>query len=693
MATIDELRKIRIEKIQKLTEKGINPYPASVVRTETIAEAKNRSGATVAVTGRILRMRGHGKILFFDIVDQTGKIQIVIKDDVCDPASLELVPYLDSGDFIAAQGEIGTTAAGEISVFVKTFQLISKSVHPLPDLWHGLKDVEERYRQRYVDLIMNPEVREVFLTRSKIIKFLRSYLDRDGFIEVETPVFQPIYGGASAKPFTTHHNALDVDLFLRISDELYLKRLIVGGFEKVYEMSKDFRNEGIDRQHNPEFTMLEFYWAYADYEQLMNYTEKMLSSLVLEVKGTQKIVFDGIEIDFTPPWPRKSYREVVLEYAGIDINQANDEVKLVQAIKEKNITVDLQGVVGFGAILDTVYKATARPHLTGPLFLTDRPTAFVALAKRHPDDPSKTASFQLLVVGKEILNAYNELNDPHDQAARWRESEALGAKGQSEHEAFDYDYIRALEYGMPPTAGWGMGIDRFVSLLTDQHSIKDVILFPTLKPEFTVTKKVPDEQQVVQQTVPENQRISKTQALELLTTHMQNVNLRRHCLAVGYAMKALAAKFGGDQEVWEVLGILHDADWEETKDAPDQHTIKTLSYLADLGLTSGPIVHALQSHNRKFTHLGELEGVMEWSLETCDELTGFIVAVTLVRPDKLLASVTVDSVLKKWHNKEFARAVDRSQISQCEDRLGISLSEFVNIILTAMQEHHEELGL
>lgn len=483
MATIDELKKVRLQKLEALKKKGIVPYPGTVKREHSIKAARKLSGEYTSVAGRIMGLRGHGKIFFLDLVDGTGKIQVVLKSDVCDEETLALTAYMDLGDFLAVQGEVRKTQAGEISVFAKNFQLISKALRPLPSEWHGLKDIEERYRQRYVDLIVNPEVREIFLTRSKVVTFLRAFLDSDGFVEVETPVLQPIYGGAQAKPFITHHNALDVDLFLRISDELYLKRLIVGGFDKVYEIGRDFRNEGIDRQHNPEFTMLEFYWAYANYDDLMNYTETMLSRLVRELKGSYKLTYQGQKLDFTPPWPRKTYRDVVMEHSGIDINDADDEKKLLAAIKSKHIKLDLTGVIGYGALLDTLYKATARPLLTGPMYLTDRPTAFVALAKRRPDDPTKTASFQLLVAGKEIINAYNELNDPQDQAARWRESEKLGKKGQSEHEAFDDDYVRALEYGMPPTAGWGLGIDRLVSILTDQPNIKDVILFPTLRPE------------------------------------------------------------------------------------------------------------------------------------------------------------------------------------------------------------------
>lgn len=699
MPTIDELKQVRMDKLERLKKLKVDPYPANVTREHPIEQAREMDGKAVAIAGRVMGLRGHGKIVFVDLVDESGKVQVVLKSDDVTKESLALIDLLDIGDFISVQGTMGKTTAGEISVFAKAIQMLAKSIRPLPDQWHGLKDVEDRFRQRYVDLLVNPEVRNVFKTRSQIITYLRTFLDQNGFLEVETPVFQPIYGGASAKPFVTHHNALDCDLFLRISDELYLKRLVVGGFEKVYELSKDFRNEGIDHQHNPEFTMLEFYWAYANYEKLMTFTEEMVAGLVTAVKGKPVMTYGEHTLDFTPPWPRKTYRDVVKEFSGIDINVSDNEDKLIEAIKEKNIKLDLTGVVGYGAILDTLYKATARPHLVGPMFLTDRPTAFVTLAKRRPDDPRKTASFQLLVAGKEMINAYNELNDPLDQAARWRESEKLGEKGQDEHEAFDSDYIRALEYGMPPTAGWGMGIDRLVSVLTDQESLKDVILFPTLRPEQAPSrtkgpaaprgKKVED----AGDTLEIMRKITKNQAIELLHAHTQNVNLRRHCYAVGAVMHALALKLGGDPNVWEILGILHDADWEETKDKPEEHTLKTLGWLAELGLTEGPLVHAFQSHNTRHTKLAEIEGIMEWALETCDELTGFIVAVTLVRPEKKLEFVTVDSVMKKWGAREFARAVDRKQIEQCEEKLGIALPEFIGIALTAMQNRHVELGL
>ncbi len=482
MVTIDELKKTRLEKLEALKKRGVDPYPGKALRKQTIKEARSSRGE-VSVAGRVVGLRGHGKIVFTDLTDETGKIQLVFKADSLDQKIYSFLEFIDIGDFLDVQGEVGKTQAGEVSVFAKNFQIITKALRPLPDQWSGFKDVEERYRQRYVDLLMNPDVREIFVKRANVIRFLQEYLYKEGFMEVETPVLQSIYGGAAAKPFTTHHNALDIDFYLRISDELYLKRLIIGGFEKVYEIGKDFRNEGVDRNHNPEFTMLEFYWAYADYEKLMEFTEGMFAALLTAVHGSLVLEYQGKQLDFTPPWPRVTYRQALLKHTGIDIDEADTAEKLKKFVKEEGIAFDEKRTVGYGALLDALYKQTTRAHLAGPLFLTERPTAFVSLAKRLSTDPRKTASFQLLVAGEELINAYNELNDPQDQADRWRASEKLGKKGQREHEAFDKDYIRALEYGMPPTAGWGLGIDRLVAILTNQRSIKDVILFSTLRPE------------------------------------------------------------------------------------------------------------------------------------------------------------------------------------------------------------------
>lgn len=691
MPTLEDLQQARIKKLYALKSRGIDPYPSLVKRDNKIDKIASFIGKNVAIAGRLMGIRGHGKIVFGDLVDEGGKVQIALKSDSLSSETFALVRLFDLGDFLAVQGEVGKTQAGELTVFATDFQIISKSLRPLPDQWHGLKDIEDRYRQRYVDLVMNESVRDIFKVRAKVVKLLRERLDQDGFLEVETPVLQPVYGGASAKPFMTHHNALDCDLYLRISDELYLKRLIIGGFDKVYEIGHDFRNEGIDSQHNPEFTMLEFYWAYADYEKLMQYTEQMLSALVIAVKGTMKVLYQGVELDFSPPWHRKTYRDVVMEYSGIDLDTAKDEKTLVKAIKDKKISLDLSGAVGYGAILDELYKSTARPHLTGPMFLTDRPTAFVTLAKRLPNDPFKTASFQLLVAGKEVINAYNELNDPVDQATRWHESEKLGEIGQEEHEAFDRDYIRALEYGMPPTAGWGMGIDRLVSILTDQASLKDVILFPALRPEEFIKK--PISPTISTNPSTRSLNITRDQALALVNDWTKSPSLVKHMLAVEAIMRALAKHFSEDEELWGLAGLLHDADYEQFKDDPKKHPSKIFDELEKRNVDKR-IIDAIKAHAWGWKdELPEPATKMEWALYTCDELSGFIIANALVRPDKKLASLDVTSIMKKWPQRSFASGVKREHVVLCKEKLGIPMEEYVSIALTAMQKINQELGL
>ena len=480
---LEEIRNIRLEKIKKLIALGINPYPSKPKEgVEDIAVAREKLEQDVRVAGRVMSIRGHGNVAFFDLKDETGKIQLWFqKDKLAD--SYKITELLDVGDILYAKGIVTKTKAGEISIDVNDFQLLSKSIRPLPSTWFGLKDVEERYRQRYVDLILNEEARKIFDLRTGLVTEIRKFMDSKGFREVETPILQPIYGGASAQPFTTHHNALDTDLYLRISDELYLKRLIVGGYRKVYEIGHVFRNEGIDRAHNPEFTMMEFYWAYANYEDLMTLTEEMLSTIINKLTGSYKVQHEDDLLDFTPPWPRVKFRDLLLEKTGIDIDATRTEVALKKEINGRKLKFDLKGVVGYGALCDKLYKEYIRPSLVQPQYLVDYPSAMIALAKKKEENPHYISSVQLLVKGYEIIKAYNELNDPVDQKDRWLEEERLGKKGLEDHMVLDEDYIRALEYGMPPTAGWGMGIDRLVSILTNQHSLKEVILFPTLRPE------------------------------------------------------------------------------------------------------------------------------------------------------------------------------------------------------------------
>lgn len=479
---LDQIRKVRIEKIKKLRDLGISSYPSkSKEPTEAIAEVVNQEGSDKKVAGRLWGLRIHGNTTFADLLDATGKIQLWFQKNNLGER-YGLLKFLDIGDFLYAQGKVTKTQAGEISLDTYDFQLLTKSVRPLPSTWYGLKDVEERYRQRYVDLLFNKDVKNVFEKKALIVKLLRNHLDTAGFLEVKTPSLQPIYGGATAKPFITHHNALDINLYLRISDELYLKRLIVGGFDKVYEIGTDFRNEGIDRWHNPEFSMLEFYWAYADYNDLMNFTEKMLSDIVKEVTGGYVVKYGEAEIDFTPPWKRLSYKDLIQEYVGIDIDTFEDAKVLKEAIKNQIKDIDLAETSDVPSILDLLYKSEVRDKLINPVFLIDHPYAMRPLAKRKSEDTTKVESFQLVAAGAELINAYSELNDPQDQRSRWEEDTKRAKKGVEEYQVVDEDYIRALEYGMPPTAGWGLGIDRFTAILTNQHSLKDVIFFPTLRP-------------------------------------------------------------------------------------------------------------------------------------------------------------------------------------------------------------------
>lgn len=478
----------RLKKLEKLKEKGINPFPSQSSRKQTIAQAREMMDKEVSLTGRLLVVREHGKIAFSDLKDETGKIQLLFRKDELSQ-SFEFLRLLDAGDFIEVHGKVTTTKAGETTVDVSSYKLLTKSIRPLPDSWAGFKDVEERFRQRYVDLLINSDVRKIFEVRAKVVKLLRKYLDEREFIEVKTPVLQPIYGGTTALPFTTHHNALDSDLYLRIADELYLKRLIVGGFEKVYEIGTDFRNEGIDRWHNPEFTQLEFYQAYADYEDLMKTTEQMLSEIVKETIGSYEATYGETKINFKPPWKRLPYHDAIKEATGINIDGITLE-QLKKEIREKKLDINFKDAPDVPALLDAIIKAAVRPEIQNPTFFIDYPYFMRPLAKRKTDDPSKVEAFQVVVAGTELINAYSELNDPIDQKARWQEDERRSKEGVVEHQVVDEDYIRALEYGMPPTAGWGMGIERLIAILTNSHSIKEVILFPTLRPlEKNSTKK------------------------------------------------------------------------------------------------------------------------------------------------------------------------------------------------------------
>lgn len=482
---------VRREKAKKLREDGVDPYPAASHRTTTAAEAAAHFDAwsaaqkTITLAGRVRAMRVHGGAAFVDLADESGKLQLHFKSDIVGASVFEaFTASVDHGDFIEAEGVLFLTKRGEKTLEVRTWNILSKALLPLPEKWHGLTDVEVRYRKRHLDLIANEDVRNLFRTRSLIVRTIRDFLHSEGFMEVETPILQTQAGGAAARPFMTHHNALDLDLQLRIAPELFLKRLVVGGFEKVFEVARCFRNEGISFQHNPEFTQVEFYWAYATYEDLMTLTERLVSGIVAATQGGKMTVErDGVTLDFTAPYPRKKFYDLVKEGTGINLEAVKDEATLKAAMIDKNLKVDTKDLHGFGELVDALYKTYVRPKIVQPTFVIDYPAEMIPLAKRKPDEPGRIATVQLLVQGIEVTKAYNELNDPLEQEARFAEEAQKKEAGSEEAMPADADFVEALKYGMPPTAGFGMGIDRLTALLTGAHSIKEVILFPTLRPE------------------------------------------------------------------------------------------------------------------------------------------------------------------------------------------------------------------
>jgi len=499
---LSEQEIIRREKLNKLREYGIDPYPAalfpiSINTKKIISEFKDNQ--SVSIAGRLMSRRIQGKASFAEIQDSFGKIQVYFnRDEICpgDDKSMYNDVYkklLDIGDIIGIKGSLFTTQVGEKTILVKNFTVLSKSLKPLPlpktdndgNIYDEFTDSELRYRQRYVDLIVNSEIKDTFLKRTKIINIIRSFFNDKNYLEVETPILQPIPGGAAARPFTTHHNALNIPLYLRIANELYLKRLIVGGFDGVYEFAKAFRNEGMDRTHNPEFTMVELYVAYKDYFWMMETTENLLEKIASELNGSSKVKLGDNTIDFKAPYKRISILDSIEEHTGIDVSEFNEK-EMFEAAKKLGISVD--NTMGIGKLIDEIFGEKCEHHYVQPTFITDYPKEMSPLTKEHRDNPKLTERFELLINGKELANAYSELNDPIDQLKRFEEQLKLSEKGDDEAMFIDNDFIRALEYGMPPTSGIGIGIDRLVMLFTNNKSIQEVIFFPQMKPEVSKPK-------------------------------------------------------------------------------------------------------------------------------------------------------------------------------------------------------------
>ena len=492
MEETSELIQQRIKKLESLRREGIDPYPNDFRVTHTsrdlhetfdsLSDEELKSvGETFCLAGRIMAIRDFGKASFIQIQDRKGRIQVYLQKDIVGEAAFQLFKTFDVGDLIGLEGKIFRTRTRELTLQAQNFRLLVKSLRPLPEKWHGLTDIEARYRQRYLDLIANPRVKEIFLTRIKAIEKIREFFTRRDFLEVETPMLHPIPGGATAKPFKTHHNALDMGLYMRVAPELFLKRLVIGGLERIFEINRCFRNEGISTQHNPEFTMLEFYQSYATYDDMMKMTEELLGSMVKEIHGSLRLTYQGNDFDFTPPWRRVRYKDSLLEYGKVDPAILKEPSKALELAKK--LGLELKRGTSHGKVLDDLFKELVEPHLFQPTFVTHYPTEVSPLSRRNAKDPEVVDRFELFVAGREIANGFSELNDPIDQRERFVQQ--LKERGEEADAVLilDEDFLRALEFGMPPTAGEGIGIDRLVMLLTDSPSIRDVIFFPLLRME------------------------------------------------------------------------------------------------------------------------------------------------------------------------------------------------------------------
>ena len=483
---LNEQMQVRLDKMHKIEEKGLKPFGYRYEYTHRSGDVKEQFDALseaeteVKLAGRVMAIRGHGKTCFMDMQDKDGRIQVYVRKDVLGEDNYALIKMMDIGDTVGVTGTVFRTHMGEVSIKASALEMLSKSLRPLPEKWHGLKDVETRYRQRYVDLIVNPDVRDTFVKRSQIIRSVRNVLDSHGFLEVETPILNTIAGGAAARPFISYHNALDMQVYMRIAPELYLKRLIVGGMDRVYELGRVFRNEGIDNRHNPEFTSVEIYQAFADYRDMMDLTEEVVVKTAEEVLGTTKIVYEGTEIELASPWKRISMIDAVKEYAGKDFTNVTDLEEARAMAKE--INVEVEATWGIGKIINACFEEYVEDKLIQPTFITGHPKEISPLAKSNPENPEITDRFEAFIYGREICNGFTELNDPIDQRERFMKQVEERANGDEEANMMDEDFVTALEYGLPPTGGLGIGIDRLVMFLTDSSTIRDVLFFPTMKP-------------------------------------------------------------------------------------------------------------------------------------------------------------------------------------------------------------------
>lgn len=711
----------RINKLNELLEMGVEAYPSVSKRTHRIGDVLNgfselETGQTrIVLAGRLRSKRLHGNLCFSELADESGKIQLVLSKQELETETAEKLrtfkefdKFIDIGDFIEISGTAFVTKKGEQSVLVKSWRLLSKALRPLPDKWHGLKNEEERFRKRYLDLLMDPKLRETFVKKAKFWETVRAFMKEEGFLEVETPTLETTTGGAEANPFRTRHDDYDINVFLRISiGELWQKRLMAAGFEKTFEIGRAYRNEGSSPNHLQEFTNMEFYWAYADYRDGMALVQKLYQRIALEVFGTTLFQTKEHSYDLSGQWPQIDYREEVIRQTGIDILSATEP-----EIRKK---LDELGVKYEGTnrerLTDTLWKY-CRKNIAGPAFLVNHPKIVSPLAKSSADNPETTERFQIIIAGAEIGNGYSELNNPLDQRQRFEEQKKLLEAGDTEAMMPDWEFVEMLEYGMPPTCGFGFG-ERLFAFLADKP-LRETTLFPLVKPKLPVINNVlhANTGNAIEHSEIGNSKleigelgINRKAAEKLLNEHVGDKITRLHMIETEAIMRALAKHFYSDSESsirdgiaekWGIIGLLHDIDWEKTKADVKNHTILAEEILRKAG-ASDFLIESIVSHCYGNELCGQYQDrarstKLHFSLAAAETATGLIVASALMQPDKTLASVKIESLVKKFRQKSFAANCNREIILEIE-RTGLALSDFLDLGLKALQEIHEELGL
>lgn len=669
MSRLAITRQAKVEKRQQLEAAGVTVHPHSFDKQQSIADCQSMMEKHVQTAGRIKSIRYHGKLVFATLADPSGQIQLLLRKESLGDSFAQLT-LIDPGDFLGVSGVVTHSKTGELSIEVDSFTFLGKALRPLPTSFNAAENKEVRFRKRYLDILINPETKRVLDARWQIEKEIRRFLqDAHNYVEVETPVFHPLYGGTNAKPFTTHMNALDTDFYLRLAPELYLKRLIVAGYERIFEIARNFRNEGIDQTHQPEFTMIEWYETYADYTRMMDVAEALLKHLATAVNGNLQIQVEDSIISLEGEWPRISMKAALQTHLNVDVDALNDDQ--LQKLSTKH-ELEVIGEFTRGKAVFALFDKLVTPKLIQPTWVIDYPRDVSPLAKQHRANPELAERFELYIAGREIADGWSEITDALDQRQIFDNEQKRMRQGDAEAHPLDEDFLEAMEYGMPPLGGIGIGIDRLVMFLTNTWSIREVVAFPTLRPLKPFI--APQAKNIATREIEPIELPKREQSESLLKSHIKNEKLLHHCYMVAQALEAYATKLGEDPELWYATGLLHDLDWEEF---PDEHPNKAIKDW--FGAYPESMKHAIAAHAPSRTGV-EPSTTLDNYLFACDELSGFLHAYSLMRPEGF-AGMKVSSVTKKLKDKSFAANVSREDIYQGEALIGIPLSEHIAFLI------------